>query len=268
MKPNLAYSILERFCEVRNERNSIMGSENPHTNRVNFILDTIFDLSLLNGFKLNADNFLDCGGKNYKGKGEYVNIELSKNVGAESSVIFIAHHDVNNVNSDNCQDNTASVSNLLALAEHFNEVTPNKNLHIVFTDCEEFGGKGAKRLADRILEGVFGKVDYVVNLELTANGTNLWSDKENFDNASELADKILSITDVYEVKTPFNDSVVLRGRGIDSVCIGTLTDEDMEEVMLKDYCKTWALCHKSNDTFDNANANDMDNFVEFLTKLV
>ena len=262
MKANLSYNILNEFCNVRNEENSLKGFKNPHTNRVNFILDTIFDLDLLTSFKLNVDIFENTNGL------KFANIELGRNVGTNGSVMFIAHHDVNNVNSDNCQDNTASISNLLSLAYHFCINEPNKNLYIVFTDCEEFGGKGAKRLAERIESGYFGEVEYVVNLELTANGNNLWSDKDNFKNGSKLADKILSLTDVFEVRTPFNDSVVLRGRGIDSVCIGTLTDSEMEQVMLKGYCKTWALCHKKEDTFESANAKDMDSFVEFLIKLV
>jgi hypothetical protein len=259
---NISYNILKEFCEVRNKENSFKGFDDPYTNRVHFILDKVFDLGLLEKFKLNVDVF-----ENFN-KLKYANIELSRNVNSDKSIMFIAHHDVNNVNSDNCQDNTASISNLLSLAYHFIANEPNKNLYIVFTDCEEFGGKGAKRLAERILDKHYGNVEYVVNLELTANGNNIWSDKYNFKNESKLADKIIALADVLEVKTPFNDSVILRGRGIDSVCIGTLTDEDMEQVVTKGYCKTWSLCHKYDDTFENANANDMNKFVKFLIKLI
>ena len=61
---------------------------------------------------------------------------------------------------------------------------------------------------------------------------------------------------------------IFREYDIDSVCIGSLTDKDLREVLGRGYCQTWALCHNSKDNFENANSKDMDNFVEFLTKLV
>jgi hypothetical protein len=127
---------------------------------------------------------------------------------------------------------------------------------------------GASRLSNRIKDGVFGNVEYVVNLELTANGTNYWGDSKNFINKSLLLDKLNSITKFTSVKTPFSDSVIFRKHDIDSVCIGSLTDKDLKEVLGRGYCQTWALCHQSNDNFENAKAKDMDKFVELLTKLV
>lgn len=265
MEKDLSYNILKGLCKVRNLQSSFKGSENPLTPRASFIVDTILDLGIYEG--LNLDIFKDNYSKDLDLN--YLNIELSINVGAENSVIYVAHHDVNNINSDNCQDNSASVSNLLALAKHFNDNKPtDKNVHIVFTDCEEFGGLGARRLSERINEGAFGNVDYIVNLELTANGMNFWNDSKNFSKESLLLDKLNSVSEFVSVKTPFNDSVVFRSRGIDSVCIGSLTDSEMEQVKKYRYCATWALCHKENDTFENANSKDMNNFVELLTKLI
>jgi hypothetical protein len=247
---------------VRNLHSSLKGSENPLTPRASFILDTILDLGIYEGLNLDVFDDTDINLK-------YLNIELSINIGAENSVIYVAHHDVNNINSDNCQDNSASVSNLLALAKYFNDNKPtDKNVYIVFTDCEEFGGLGANRLSNRINDGVFGNVEYIVNLELTAKGTNYWSDSKNFTKKSLLLDKLNSITNFTSVQTPFSDSVVFRECDIDSVCIGSLTDKDLKEVLGRGYCQTWALCHQSNDNFENAKAKDMDKFVELLTKLV
>lgn len=263
MKNNLSHSILSELCKVRNLSSSLKGNENPLTPRASFIVDTILDLGIYEG--LNLDVFNDVDSDILK----YVNIELSINVGAENSVIYVAHHDVNNIHSDNCQDNSASVSNLLALAKYFNDNKPtDKNVHIVFTDCEEFGGLGAKQLSKRIVEGAFGNVDYIVNLELTANGTNYWNDSKNFGNDSLLLDKLNSIDTFTNARTPFNDSVVFRSCGFDSVCIGSLTDRDLKQVLGRGYCQTWALCHKPNDKFENANAKDMNKFVELLTKLI
>ncbi len=124
-------------------------------------------------------------------------------------------------------------------------------------------------MSKRINEGVFGNVEYVVNLELTANGRNLWNDSENFEVESKLLDKLNVEGEFTSFKTPFNDSYKLRTYGVDSVCIGILDDKNLKQVGEKGYCSTWAMCHKVEDTFDNnANADDMDNFVEFLQKLI
>ena len=265
MKQSLAHEILVGLCAVKNGSSSALGKIEPITPRVNYIFDTLIDLGLAD--KLNADIFNDSYDKTETLY--YMNIEVKFEANTDASVMFIAHHDVNNPHSDNCQDNSASVSNLLSLAQHFRENPPTKTVHIVFTDCEEFGGDGAKRLSDRINEGAFGTVDYVVNLELTANGSNLWMDAENFEKEnSELVNILNENGEFTSVRTPFNDSVVLRKHEIDSVCIGTLLNKDFEQVLAKGYCETWSLCHKAKDSIDNAVATDMDNFVEFLIKLV
>jgi hypothetical protein len=267
MKANLSHNILTEMCKVKNQSSSAKGSYFPITPRVEFIVDTILDLGFHNHLYL--DVFKDSDNKGL----EYVNVELSfianSDINKQDSVIFVAHHDINNPNSDNCQDNTASVSNLLALANKlFLNKPTNKNVFIVFTDCEEFGGKGAERLSNRILEGNFGNVEYIVNLELTANGSNIWTDSKNFISDSVLLETIKSLEEVTDVKTPFNDSVIFRKNGFDSVCVGTLTNEDLKDVLGRGFCQTWALCHKMNDTIENANAKEMNNFVEFLFKLI
>lgn len=259
MKANYAHELLTDFCQVRNEQNSLYGLENPLTNRVLFIVDTIIDLNLHKG--LNLDVFED------KDDLYYVNVELTINAGTNDSVMFVAHHDVNNVNSDNCQDNSASVCNLLALAEHLSNDMLNKTVHIVFTDCEEFGGLGAKRLSERINNEEFGNVEYIVNLELTANGGNLWVDSGNFLTESPLLDKVIELNnDVMEAVTPFNDSVTFRANGIDSVCLGILNNDNIQQVFDKGKCNTWSICHKKRDTIEQAAANDMDDFVQKLIK--
>jgi len=259
MKKGLSHSILSEFCRVRNEKNSLKGSENPITNRVLFIVDTILDLKIYNG--LNVDIFKDSKYKDLL----YANVELSFDNNSDSSVLFIAHHDVNNVNSDNCQDNSASVCNLISLAQHLSENVVEKNVHIIFTDCEEFGHKGAIQLAKRIKEGVFGNVEHITNLELTASGSEYWTEKLI---ESSLLDKLNKVENFTEVKTPPNDSVALRMNNLDSVCIGMLPKKEMESVIDKGRCSTWSLCHKENDNFENASSKDMDKFVELLIKII
>ena len=71
-----------------------------------------------------------------------------------------------------------------------------------------------------------------------------------FKNDSLLLDKLNSITNFTSVRTPFNDSVIFRKNNIDSVCIGSLTDKDLEQVLGRGFCQTWALCHKKEDKCD------------------
>ena len=177
-----AFTILEDFCKIRNEKNSFYPSnevENPITNRVTFIYNYLLD----NKIKFNLDTFNDESQRPiYVGKdkvtqkplfnwidvkGRYVNVEIEIKAKEETheSIMFIAHHDINNVKSQNCNDNTASVSILLQFANDLQKLELNKNIHIVFTDCEEFGGRGSSHLANKINGGAFGNILYVVNLE-------------------------------------------------------------------------------------------------------
>jgi hypothetical protein len=285
MKKHLSYNLLKDFCKKENwnKHSSLKGTTSGLTKRSMWIIEQIKNLGLgsMNVHKFEAPTYMPTKrtyssfelrtDRNYTSVPlHYVNIEVNvTNTNHDNTIIYIAHHDINNPNSENCQDNSASVCNLLSLAESLRGKNVNKNVYVVFTDCEEFGGKGAKELANRINEGAFGNVEYVVNLELTANGRNLWSDSENFVTESSLLEKLNVEGEFTSVKTPFNDSVRLRASGIDSVCIGTLNDENLKQVGEKGYCSTWAMCHKVEDTFDkNANADDMDNFVEFLQKLI
>lgn len=287
---NTAFGILTEFCKVRNEKSSFYPSTTDSetlTNRVNFIIDYLLDnklpfvVDVFNDesfrYKIKRD---ELGNVIYNTKrqplydeiavsGKYANIEvkLSATTETNESVMFLAHHDINNTKSQNCQDNTASVSNLLQLAKELSTTELNKNIYIVFTDCEESGGRGAVRLAERINTNVFGKVKYVVNLELTANGTELWADY----NKGELLDRLLVVSAENNVnlnvfKTPFNDSWILRESNIESVCIGLLSKEEVEVVNQKGYCNTWGVCHRENDTIELANEGEMNVFIQSVLK--
>jgi len=287
---NNSFEILTELCKVRNTKNSFYPSINDidtFTNRVNFITNYLLD----NKLDFITDVFQDDSMR-YKVKrnsvgniiygankqplfdeipvsGKYVNIEvkLTAPIKTDESVIFMAHHDINNINSQNCQDNSASVSNLLQLAKELSTTVLNKNIYVVFTDCEEAGGRGAVRLAERINDKSFGDLKYVVNLELTANGTELWADF----NKGELVDKLIEVSaennvNVNIFKTPFNDSWILRQEGIKSICIGLLSKEEVEVVKQKGYCNTWSVCHNEKDTIEQANEGDMNLFVQNVLK--
>ena len=110
-----------------------------------------------------------------------------------------------------------------------------------------------------INEGYFGKIVWVLNLELSGKGG------KNFfigDYPGKLTDHIKSLFDCPIVKTPYNDSVTIRRNGIDSCVINPLPlileengDKNMDFSML-------FHCHNSKDTVDTIDPKDMKEFVE------
>lgn len=265
-------SVYEYFCEMctslehRNTYNSFRGSKQL-TNRALFICKVLDEL----GVNYSIDKFIretECDRVPERQELFYYNIEIcfksnDDNV-VNDSLIFISHHDVANVNSENCQDNTASIFNLIELCNRLKNKKIDKNVFVVFTDCEEFGGMGAKRLSDKINNGDFGNVLAVVNSELTGLGNCLWVESKSWLGAY-LLNKIKECQiDLVEKRTPFNDSFILRLNNITSVCFGILPSLEIRS----DYPKTWMLCHKSYDFFKDSNEQDMLHYVEFLEKLI
>jgi hypothetical protein len=266
----LSYRILEVLCSIDNNSTSKNGNVDPYTNRVNFIIDTILDLNLLSQFKLNVDIF-----ENFTNDNKYANIELSLNNNKDESVILIANHDIKDVYSESCNNNSSSIANLLALSKHICNNTndyKNKNIHIVFTDCANYGNKGAMRLVERIHNNIFGNVKYVINLQMTSNGSKIWKDGFNFstlNNRSLLNEKLEKHNIIDNVETSFNDSFTIRQFGIDCMSIGTIDDKQLNEIKYTGTCKSWQLSGEVEDVFEkNANAVDMDKFVDLLTRII
>jgi hypothetical protein len=189
---------------------------------------------------------------------KYVNIYIAPGGirNGDSVLVFLAHHDIVNLGSDNVLDNTASVCNLLDLSLR---LRGKSGILIALTDAEEivsFTSSGAKRLA-KVLQSNEIKVKETINLELTAYGKNYWANK-----ASSYLDSSFNI-----VRTPYSDSTVLLANGISSTCIGTLPDADMEKALKNGYCPTWSLCHSSDDKFENAVREDMEALVSKLVQI-
>lgn len=195
--------------------------------------------------------------------------------------MILAHHDIANEESENCQDNSASVCNLLHLCEILKDSELQENVTVVFTDAEEivdFNGSGSAILSYRIKNGHpdFVNFQYAINLELTGKGNIIWADLLNVFSRNKMQpnSKLGSyITEVFPsfkpVSTPFSDSAVLRHHGLDSVCIGLITENDSIQLEHQRYCETWALCHQSIDTFEKISKEDMGYFVKtILTRLV
>ena len=83
-----------------------------------------------------------------------------------------------------------------------------------------------------------------------------------------LSSKIIETFDPPVVRTPFNDSVIFRRNGIDSVVINPLppvlegkTNVKWDANTYLDYSMLYN-CHSSKDTIDTIDINDMREFTE------
>ena len=237
------YKEIFNFCKVRNV-GSVYKNTNEVTPRVNFILQLLDREKIAYEIDKFQKRDIWC-----------YNIILR----GDSDKMVIAHHDIVNPDIDNANDNSASIINAIAVKKHL------PNIHVVLTDGEEMGGIGSQRLSDKINEGDFGSIKWVLNLELTGKGG-----KHFFigDGGGEISKHILSLFDCPIVKTPYNDSITIRDNGIDSVVINPLPPlkKGVSSVKWKEgvYLDNTLLynCHSERDTLDTISVTDMKEFVE------
>ena len=274
------YQKIYDFCKVRNIGTVFENDPNDPTPRVKFLIGLLESLGL--------EYELD---KSKSGKTTIYNIILR----GSSSKMVVAHHDVANPSIDNANDNSCSVINAIdtKIAE--------PSVHVVLLDGEEFGGLGSQRVSDQIKNGDFGKIDYVLNLELTGiGGKNFFVG--NCD--SKLKNSIVDKFGCPIFNTPFNDSVIFRKNGIDSCVVNPLPqkpppqeiedelDLDFDDLDFDDDLDDFDLdgiltrpnysryethvkygdryldhtilyrCHTSEDTVDKISTDDMKEFVE------
>ena len=273
------YELLSEMIHVRNYRRSHQSNFSPFTPRTMFIINTLNAI----GMQYELDIFDDAGYDLFDYDNEKL-VNIIVKFGSKSgqpAIVFSAHHDIVKSDSQNCQDNSASVCNLLHLCAKLKEYTYGENntlleqrpVIIVFTDKEECGGVGARRMSGRLLRGDLGKFEYIINLELTGLGKSLWIDRFNFQEPSDEKtpvmlkfDSEIGVENYSDVKTPFSDATIFRRCGIDAICIGILPEEQIKNIK-KEKPETWNLCHDANDTIDKCNATDMESFVSILEKL-
>jgi hypothetical protein len=239
-------SILEAmypFCrEARNKGNASENGKAP-TPRVSFILALLEKF----GIKKNIDAF------SYTGRNNFYNIILP----GTSKYIITAHHDIMNPDSDNANDNSASVINAIYLKSLMPEA------RVVLTDGEEIGLIGATRLAEQINQGVYGDIEGVINLELSGLGG------ENFiigDNPGKINDLIIEMFNPTVIKTPVSDTTSFRMAGIDSTVLNPLPllTEGVSFIsndrgFLDN--RSWSRCHTDEDSLDHISLDDMSSFV-------
>ena len=237
------YDKIYDFCKVRN-LGSIYKNGTVETPRVKFLIELTEMLGLtpeLHVFSVREDT-------------QGFNIVLR----GSSNKIITAHHDIVNPNIDNANDNSASVINAIAAKLLKPEIT------VVLLDGEEVGGLGSQYLSDQINGGEFGEIDWVLNLELTGRGGSTFF-IGNY--PGKLSDHIRGIFDCPIVSTPFNDSVIFRDNGIDSVVINPLPilEEGTSHVKWGESYLDYEMlfhCHTKKDTLDTIRVEDMQKFVE------
>ena len=238
------YSKIYDFCKVRNTGSCFSNSPYEPTPRVKFIIDLLLELDL--DFELDVFSIGRTNGYNIILRGT-------------SDKMVVAHHDIVNPNIDNANDNSCSVINAIAVKL----LSPETN--IVLLDGEEVGGLGAQRVAEQILNGKFGDISWVLNLELSGRGGDHFFIGNYPGKLSEL------IVEKFEcpiISTPFNDSVIFQRNGIDSVVINPLPPLENGKTSSVEYRGKYLdydmlyHCHNSKDTVETIDPEDMKKFVE------
>lgn len=240
---------IKDFCQVRNLGRAYDNGPEP-TPRVVFItnlldkLEIPYEVDVFSGFDTNLYNIVMKGTCNR---------------------MVIAHHDIVNPNSENANDNSASVINAIYLKSLVPE------LNVVITDAEEVGFRGAKRLAEQIVAGEFGEIEWVLNIELSGKGGKHFMIGAH---QGKLSDHILGMFDAPVVQTPGSDCYALEAYGIDTNVINPLpllTEGQSSIPTSEGYLdnSSWWLCHSDEDTLDKISTKDMEEFVtEVLVPIV
>ena len=239
------------LCESKN-LGPIYKNGKERTPRVNYIISILEK----NKIDYEVDEF-----ETFFGESLGFNIILR----GDSKRMVIAHHDIVNPKSENANDNSASVINAIYLKS----ICPEIN--VVLTDGEEYGFLGSKRLGDQIMDGGFGEIEWVLNLELTGiGGTNFFIG----DYPGKLSEKIKKEFNPPSMRTPGNDCIPLISMGIDTTVINPLPLKDSEKGILENENgildeSILNRCHSIEDGLDKISLEDMRSFVEeILVRIV
>ena len=239
------YDKIYQLCKVRNEGNIYKNDYEIPTPRVQFLIKLLKEEGIQ--FELDTFSIRKTSGYNLILKGT-------------SNRMVVAHHDIVNPETDNANDNSASVINAIMIKKLIPE------MNVVLLDGEEVGGLGSQRVSEQINDGYFGSIEWVLNLELTGKGGKYFF-IGNY--PGKLTDHIKSIFDCPIVQTPFNDSVTFRKNGIDSVVINPLPPLSKGEESVVKWDEETYLdfkllfnCHSPKDTLETIDVNDMKEFVE------
>jgi len=116
-----------------------------------------------------------------------------------SNMFFSAHYDIFDINSDNANDNSASVINLLVLKK----LAPNINVLLFDGEEPPFFGAGSSHFTFNM----YKKPKFILNLELTGYGDEILI--SNYSNGY-LFNTFIEQYDAVEYKFPFNDATIIK----------------------------------------------------------
>jgi hypothetical protein len=260
--PHEPIDLLRELCRIRPDGTWRDNPSDSPPRRVQWILETCRNL----GFETTVDRWTVAEKPLY-----------NVHVHGKGPLMMIAHHDINNPKSENANDNSASIVNALLLK------TLRPSVPLTFTDGEEFGGFGAKRLGHHILAKTTPGAPYVravLNLELTGRGGKYFFLGESpMEESSDLSCFIQDIFDCPTFPVPFNDAVILGSMGIDTVVINPLPPlterEKSWEVGYSDSFpieylgeslnkRVLHLCHSMEDTVSKCSNEDMREFISVV----
>ena len=161
------------------------------------------------------------------------------------------HHDIVNAESDNANDNSCSIINAIALKL----LAPHINVAIL--DGEEFGGSGSGYLSYQMRQGHYGVIDWILNLELTGIGGKDFLICTSNPN-EPLSQRVKTMFKCDQVRVPFNDSVIFRANGFDSIVINPLPRKEGGELDMSILYR----CHSVEDSVDKISIDDMRIFTK------
>ena len=122
---------ITEFCKVKEDFNRC-NKKDIYSNRLTYIINLVKEL----GIPYFVDNYYNEI-ENDDDTIDYINNLVLE---GKNEKIIVAHYDIQNTDSDNANDNSASVINAIALKYLYPDVT------VVLTDGEEnpFRGEGAR----------------------------------------------------------------------------------------------------------------------------
>ena len=242
------------FCQVKEKSDYYVGEtfrKTPeYSNRLNFLIKLVKELGIEHEVHtMDFDDYYLEESLIY-----FHNLILK----GSSKRWISAHYDVFNEDSQNANDNSASVIN--AIATKF----LNPEINVVLLDAEEqpFVCQGTKNHIMYLMthgdRDIFN-IDFILNLELTGLGQKILVENKY----GNLLETIRANFDVMVMDLPKNDSHYFRKKCIDSICVSTAPMID-GEINFDHFRK----CHKEEDNLESISINDMKEFVlNFLVPL-
>lgn len=232
--------LLKSFCDTKEVYyRRELCQNNEKSERLNWLENNLTSL----GIKYELDEFT-------KRECNFTNVILK----GSSNLFFTAHYDIIDIESDNANDNSASVINLITLKK----IAPFVN--VILFDGEEppFLGVGSEHF---ITTSLYKNPEYILNLELTGVGKNILI--SNYSNDYLIHDIMVYDYNAFEYRFPINDAVIMKKHkpqlGIETVVLANINN-NIPNV------SHFSNLHSNRDSLSTINYSDMEHFVYNVLK--